>query len=238
MTARALAAVAPLVLFAGCVDEQRVRVVPPGTLTETTTLRPPRLTSPVSVTEETARRVLLVGRKVVEGNTATGLRPMFLTVGAPHVEIFHQGGGARPLHVYVTEGLVRRCKDDAELAAVLCHEMARIVNERATLDGPDNKQPGEDRLAGVGNDAGGAFGPPDGTRLLEQGSKERQRPRKKAPPSVEDIARRFLTRAGYAPEALAVVAPLLREAEKSYVVEKHLQPGEAPVRLLSAGSAP
>jgi predicted Zn-dependent protease len=164
---------------------------------------------------------------------------MFLTVGAPHVELFHQGGGAEALRIYVTEGLVRRCQDDAQLAAVLCHELGKVACERQTLLRPAGRPAGDDRRAegGVGNDAGGSFGPPDGTRLLEEGKKERQRRQKAATPTPDVLARRYLARADFPPKALTAVAPLLREAEQTYLVEKHLQPAEEPVRLLPAESA-
>ena len=82
-------------------------------------------------TEETASRVLAVGQKIVVANPQIGLRPTFATVAAPHPEIFHHGGPFEGMQVFISEGLVNRRKEpDAELAALLCLELGKIVTER------------------------------------------------------------------------------------------------------------
>src|SRR5262245_19261694 len=63
---------------------------------------------------ELALRVDYVGRKVQAANKDTGFAPKFATIGVATPEMFHQGNHV----VYVTEGLVKGCKTEAELAAL------------------------------------------------------------------------------------------------------------------------
>src|SRR5262245_41303759 len=78
---------------------------------------PPTL-SPGST--EAAARVDTIGRGILAANPTIGAKPLFRTIGAPRPEIFHRGTE----DVYVTEGLVRLCETDGQLAAVLCAELA------------------------------------------------------------------------------------------------------------------
>src|SRR5260370_1234916 len=50
-------------------------------------------------------RVRKVANQLIESNESIGLRPVFLTLGAPTPEIFHRGGS----QVMLTDGLVNRC---------------------------------------------------------------------------------------------------------------------------------
>src|ERR1051325_6773959 len=63
-------------------------------------------------TEETARRVLPIGGQIVVANRALGMQPRFITIGQAKEELFHVGSQ----DLFVTEGLVRRCQTDAQLA--------------------------------------------------------------------------------------------------------------------------
>ena len=74
----------------------------------------------------TYRRVETVGRKLIAQNTFTGIEPLFFTVGVPEAVLFHRG----PEELIVSEGVVKQCKTDGELAAVLCSELAQMMNEK------------------------------------------------------------------------------------------------------------
>ena len=52
-------------------------------------------------------------------------RPVFFAYGVPDVVLFHQGFSA----IVISDGLVRQCKSDSELAAVLSSELAAMVAE-------------------------------------------------------------------------------------------------------------
>src|SRR5262249_58343596 len=84
---------------------------------------------------DTAARVDTLGRSILAANPQIGVRPMFRTIGAPQPEIFHQGTA----EIKITEGLVRQCRSDAELAVVLCYELGKMVSERESLARPWNR---------------------------------------------------------------------------------------------------
>ena len=73
-----------------------------------------------------AERVELLGRKIVAQNTFLGIEPLFMTIGVKEDVLFHNGSEL----LYISEGLVERCKSDAELAAVLCSDMGQMVAEK------------------------------------------------------------------------------------------------------------
>src|SRR4051812_40533163 len=76
--------------------------------------------------QDAAMRVDAAGRKLLAANESLGVQPLFATIGASDPEVFHLDGSM----IYVTEGLVRQCRSDAELSAVLALELGRLVGER------------------------------------------------------------------------------------------------------------
>ncbi len=177
---------------------------------------------------EAAARVDTLGRKILAANPQLGVRPLFRTIGAPQPEIFHVGTSA----IDLTEGLVNQCLTEAQLAAVLCHELGKMIAEREELAGPEVRAP--ERLppieVRIGNDNAGSFGPPDQTHLAELARFERER-RQRAlqaalpPPNPQTLARIYLTKAGYSEGALEAVAPLLQAAaENNSFAKQLLQP--------------
>src|SRR5262249_9704205 len=100
-------------------------------------LPPPQRVAHAPATEETARRVTLGGGKGLTSNRQTGRPPLFIAIGSPQLDIFHREGRA----VWVTEGLVRQCKTDGQLAAVLCQELGKMVAEREALASPAARVP-------------------------------------------------------------------------------------------------
>jgi hypothetical protein len=175
-------------------------------------------------TEETGKRVGLIGEKLLAANRQTSIHPVFQTIGASQPEVFHRDTTA----VYVTEGMVRECKTDGQLAAVLALELGKMISEREALARPasrmrDRWSPMEVR---VGNDVGGAFGPADGTHLAELAKAQRNAGAADAPPpppSPELLARCYLCKAGYSSGDLSDVTPLLKKAEGNFALEKQLK---------------
>src|SRR4051812_17171997 len=106
---RALSAML-LILAAGCIENDEpvssfFRPAAPANL-------PPL--DPAST--EAAARVDAIGRRILAANPEVGARPLFRTVGSPQPEVFHRG----TTDVFVTEGLVKQCPTDGQLAAILC----------------------------------------------------------------------------------------------------------------------
>jgi hypothetical protein len=240
MTGRVLAALPLLFVVAGCVNEPRSQFLRPAGYTQTNL--PP---SGVPVqrdpkNEASEKRVLAVSHKVIETNPQAGLRPLFATFGADKPEIFHRGGGAQPWHVFISAGLVEKCKTDAQLAAVLCLELGKIVAERESMTSPGSRR-GDWRLSPtetVGRDASGPIGSPDGTRFIEQARIESKQPptgKDRRLPSPEVLAKTYLSRAGYDVRALTEVAPLLRQAEDNYSFEKQMRAADEQPRTAVMG---
>jgi hypothetical protein len=174
--------------------------------------------SPAST--EAAARVDSIGRRILASNPQVGARPMFRTIGAPQPEVFHRGTS----DVYITEGLVRQCASDGQLAAVLCTQLGKMVAEREALTPGSVRKP--ERLppidTRVGTDSGWGT-PPDQTRLRELADVEPERRGRRtavAPPDPQALARVYLLRTGYHDEDLQAAAPLLQAATSHSNFEK------------------
>ena len=172
--------------------------------------------------QEIAWRVDRVGRDLLAANPQLGLKPVFATVGTPQPEVFHKDDKM----VIVTEGLVKECKSDAELAAVLSYELGRMVAERESLAPAEVRQP--ERLPPIDNQFGGAASlpGPDHTRLAELARYEKEQPKKSRPPARPDpekIARTCLEKAKYKTEDLDAALPLIRTAERSTALENQFK---------------
>lgn len=161
---------------------------------------------------ESAARVDMLGRQLLAANQQLGLKPYFVTIGGPQPELFHVDTSA----IYVTEGLVKKCANEAQLAAVLCHELGRMVAVREALTSPAVRSPERPppHELRVGNDSGGSYGAADQIHLAERLQAERERhPGSAAVPlNPRTLAETYLTRAGHDPKELDAIAPLLAEA--------------------------
>jgi predicted Zn-dependent protease len=193
----------------GCLPlemQKPTTLVPTNPLTPTT--QGPEVAKEMS---DEARRVVEVGQKLLAANPNLQIKPTFMLLGKPEVEIFHQGNQA----VMITEGLVKQCTSEGQLAAVLSMELARMVVERLTIDqfsprNADTPPPMDLRI----HDYSGAYGSDDGAQLAllakwEAGERERFRKRL----SPELLAQQYLAKANYPGAALEEVAPLLKSAE-------------------------
>ena len=174
--------------------------------------------------ETMATRVYGIGRNLIAANPHLGLQSTsFATAGnAPQPEVFHTG----PHMIWVTEGLVKRCGNDAELAAVLAVELGKIVAEREAAASPDMRSP--ERLppiqVAVGN--AGHFTNPDLVHEVELAKFEKERPRNRKPlprPDPNQLARGYLEKAGYQPSDLDAAQPLLRAAQNHITLERQFK---------------
>jgi hypothetical protein len=202
-----------MLAVAGCfTDGAGTLLVSPDAFTSAAGPRLPTSVKRAPATEEAAKRALAVGQKIGAANAQLGTRPLIFTIGGPDPEIFHTSTG----QIFLTEGLVRRCATDGQLAAVLCHELAKMAADRdelvdAALKAPDRDGPDDGR---TGSDSRHGFGGADGLRLTDLAQDDREKRRRAAPPQDPMIlARQYLRKAGYADADLDATAPLLRAAE-------------------------
>lgn len=221
-----------LLSLCGCLsEEESTTLVSPNPFAGQTPAPPPNrvLKSATTPSVETAARVDTLGRKILACNQQIGMRPLFRVIGAPMPEIFHVGQG----NLYVTDGLVNQCKSDGELAALLCHELGKMVAEREALSSasPERLPP---ISVPVGSDNAGSFGAADGTGLVELarfGKSPRGTPTNNgyavSLPNPETLARKYLTKACFAPADYDAVMPLLQAAEKNTAWEKQMSTGPA-----------
>lgn len=186
----------------------------------------PNTASPA--TEEASLRVVKIGQKLLVSNPQMGLKAFFSTIGTsesnkPTEEIFHSGFN----QVVITEPLVRRCKTEGELAALLSMELAKMVVECEQSLGSagqvDDKGPPVD--APVGNDGRGSFGPADGTRAAELAKYDKAHRRGPywASADPRGLAKDYLLKAGYEEGDMTAAAPLFRLAEDNAKLEKQMK---------------
>ncbi|MCI0681817.1 MAG: hypothetical protein L0Y71_06910 [Gemmataceae bacterium] len=171
--------------------------------------------------EALALKVDSVGRKLLAANQELGLKTtLFAAIGnTPRPEIFHTG----PRMVWVTDGLVRRCATEGELAAVLALELGKIVADREAAATPQMRDP--DRLPPIQVPIGNAghVTNPDLVHQVELANFEKERPKKRRPlprPDPQHLARGYLEKAGYRAADLDTVQPLLQAAEQNLTLER------------------
>ncbi len=174
-----------------------------------------------------AERVELIGRKVVAQNTFTGIEPLFMTIGVKESVLFHRGSE----QLFISEGLVEKCRTDSELAAVLCAELGQMVAEkRATkAAGRGDVDPIPDPSFGSSGMLPGGT-PLDASQQANLAYHERKYPRGANTPDPADAtstARELLQGAGYSPAELDRVEGLLKQSDRGEKLRKQLG-GSAP----------
>ena len=178
--------------------------------------------SPASV--QAAARVDSLGRTLLMANPQIGFQPLFLTIGAPQPEVFHVGMS----QVDITEGLVKQCSSDGQLAAVLAVELGKMVSEREFLADPKARvpEPEPPLEVRVGSDNAGSFGPADQLHRAELAKYDKERRQRTAGASIaldpQALARGYLLKAGYTAGELDAAAPVLHAAAENNSLAKQL----------------
>lgn len=180
---------------------------------------PPMPNYPLPNTE-IAERVENTGHRIIALNTFPGVDPLFTTIGVPETALFHRG----PEQLYISEGLVKLCKSDGELAAVLCSELGQMVAEKRAIRKPNDRDsfPESSLPGGVPVMSGGGT-PEDAGRQAELAYQER-RPKAAVVDTVDAArqARILLTGAGYDAALLDQVQPLLKQSQRGAALRKQL----------------
>ncbi len=210
----------------GCVHDSE------GSVWQTLTGSAPRerVATPAAKTlppasQKTAARVELVGRKIIDQNTFPGVEPHFMTIGIKETALFHRGAN----DLVISEGLADKCGSDAELAAVLCSELAQMVVEKRMAKALSRE---EEPTAGT---SAGAPLFPNGT-TSDVGKQTSPTPQEKNPrsagpierPDAVRIARDLLSGAGYNPMELDRVQPLLKLSERGEKLRKQMGASAPP----------
>jgi len=168
---------------------------------------------------EVAERVDQLGRTIIARNTFTGIDPLFHTIGVKELVLFHRGTE----ELFISEGIVEKCNNDSELAAVLCAELGKMVAEKkaAKKVGRD-KDPIPDVNYG-GTPTSGNL-PFDPSRDAELAFHERKYPRNASTIAADanSTARELLQGAGYSSGELDRVEPLLKNSDRGETLRKQM----------------
>lgn len=244
---RVLLWLSPVLLLTGCLPMQ---LLDPSSKDSTVLLVPSNPFSapgPVKSTaakvnysaadKELAWRVEGIGSQILTANPQIGMKPRFAIYGTDKTEVFHTGSYL----IHVTDGLVKKCHSDGEVAAVLALEMAEMVVEREALANPSMRtgdpRPPADVLIGHGIGSRD----PEESRLAELAKFEKKKlqPGQVLPlPDPNKLARDYLQKAGYDPSEMDAVRKLLKEAEQTYILEKGYKQAGAPTGWAPAAPPP
>lgn len=187
--------------------------------------RPEPLTAMPSITPaatETAARVDSIGRQLLAANPQIGSKPMFHTIGAPHVEVFHRG----TTEIFITEGLVKQCASDGQLAAVLSVELGKMIRDREAsvpneIRSRDALPPMNDRL-GLDDQFGGTADSANWKDVVDYDNQRKSQHKRLRLPDPTLLARDYLTKAGFSSGELQSVQPILQEASTKMLIEKQV----------------
>jgi hypothetical protein len=220
-----LFAALPLLLACGCVplqvfqrDEtamvQSSHFTTPAQLPGATTSAKLAPASP-----EASLTVERVGQKLLAGNKQLGIKPAFKTIGGPDPEIGHMDTSV----VYITESLVRQCKSENQLAAVLSLEIGKMISERETLINPEYRNPPKRLPIEVPMGNAGQFSGMTqlhDSELAKLDADRRFPPKRVVAPDPQVLAHKYLEAAGFDSKELDPTPTVPQAAEKNYTVEQ------------------
>jgi len=167
---------------------------------------------PVSL--PTSERVDGLGRRIVAQSPFSGLEPLFHVVWVRDSVLFHRGTA----EVFISAGLVEKCRTEPELAAVLCAELGKMSAEkrRAAAHGKDR-----DGIASVSAPNPNAL---DAEKAAEVSRQEKAAPHRFTADDLnaEAVARDLLRGAGFDPRELDKVQPLLKQSNRGDDIRKQM----------------
>lgn len=222
----ALTTIGLMLAAAGCLsDNKKLATVSANSFAKPGRVQAASFKQAPPATQEISLRVVRVGKQITTANPRINQKVEFLTLGVPHEEIFHQTQKDVSA-IYITEGLVKQCKTDGELAAVLSQEIGKLVTEQMVQARPIRPSLPASLVLNppIGNDMAGTFGAADGSNQLiathfEKEWRQSRQSLPAPPPPPETLARNYLSSAGFDPKNLDTVKSLLRKADKQSSVE-------------------
>ncbi len=215
-----------ILLACGCLGDDSKSGVGAFSANRKINNKPPENLPAASLAAST--RVDSLGRQILAANPDISARPLFITIGVADLTVFH----CADTHLFISEGVVNKCKadgaSDPELAAVICSELGKMVadaqQQKRNAEPPNRELPYQPH---VGSGTVGSTDPTF-TQQAELGMWEKDNPRTRtvtsAPRTLDpkELARCYLTKAGFSADQLDKVAPVLRIAESNPVYEKQL----------------
>ncbi len=172
-----------------------------------------------------AARVDQIGRQILSANIFCGVDTSFQTVGHREPLLFHRGQQS----VFISDSLVDRCKTDEELAAVLCHELGRMIAEKRNAARMGYAEPLMDVTHSNNGETGGITG--DQFRLAELAAIEKRTPKKTVDRVLAEttdprkIAIELLKTTGFDESHYTRAEPLFRGLNKNRDVVQQLDGG-------------
>jgi hypothetical protein len=214
-----------LLLLAGCLPT--LPEEPATQQVASTPFSPPRGPMPTRVnyapaSQETSFRVVLIKDKLIGDNPQVGIKPNVIAIGSADPEIFHVGMN----QIYITEGLVRQCQSEGQLAAILAFELGRMIAEREATVSDEVRQPERQLPIQLPIGSNGDSRDRDPTYYIELARHEKlypKHPPKLARPNPQLIAREVLDRAGYQRTDLDSATPILQNAERYQILENQFR---------------
>lgn len=168
---------------------------------------------------EHARRVDDLTKRILDQNTFTGLEPIVRVIGVPEAVLFHRGP-----ELFISEGLVKKCKTEPELAAVLCTELGKMMSQkRAAIAVGRNPDP-IPAIALPGGSADTGL-----VRDAELAMLKRREDEKRAFEQSGEVqlAKDLLKRAGFDPAEFDRVQGMVKQSERGESIRKQMA-GTAP----------
>jgi hypothetical protein len=119
-----------------------------------------------------AERVDQVGRTIMAANVFSGIDPSFQTIGSKERILLHRGQES----IFISDSLVEECNTDAELAALLCSELGKMLAEKRNAVRMGYRDPLMDITITNSGESGGITA--DQFRLAELAMHEQQMPKR------------------------------------------------------------
>jgi len=170
-----------------------------------------------------SQRVDDLAKRILEQNTFTGIEPVMRVIGVPESVLFHRGAN----ELFISEGLVKKCKTEAELAAVLCTELGKMMaQKRGAIAIGRNLDPIPDvALPGIASDS-------SQVRHAELALQKRREDERKAAENSGEVklAKDLLKGSGFDPAEYDRVQGMVKLSERGEAIRKQLAgPAPAPV---------
>ncbi len=189
--------------FTGCLTDLRFWDAKPAE---------PKVT-PASI--EVARRVDELVKRIVDQNTFTGIEPIVRVLGVPESVLFHRGNS----EVFISEGLVKKCKTEPELAAVLCSELGKMMaQKRAGITvGRDRDSIPDIALPGGSSDTSRVR---EAEMALQQKRIDEKREQDES--EASQLSKQLLKGAGFNPAEFDSVQGMVRQSSRGDAIKKQM----------------